>query len=759
MLCKKGTKVSFDLKKFRETIYKDISQEKFSELVGLSQSTVSRVESGQATLSIDDLIKIATKTGSSLDDLVHFEETVYEAMEVKNGWEKMHLLKNALRKYISEEKSNFTNSDIIVETRNAESIFFDASRAVEKAFRKPKVAVIGKSDSGKSTLINCLLGQKDILPHRWAPCTSIIAYIKHVKDRPEFINEEVWYFQNDDNDSVWDDTRLYDEKYCASCKIGSGPYESLATFGTRNGRKYEENNEQCTSCVLFVDAPLLLNCDFVDVPGLTGEVETRGDDNSKAREAMNFADIMIYMSPSIGFLNDLNEFTMLAEAIDILPPVEEVNGIMKPLSNLFVVASHAHTVGKDAGNIASTKADNFYEQQGRFVLERRKEKTGVDYDESMLKSRFFCFATDRQYYREEFENALRETISEMPDFLMKKAIDNMHKIATEEKKYFDAQMEDAIHLKDNYQNTIDFLDKIKASEDKRKKMDADARSIIYSKISACRKASIEKFEQKYYYILSDDHISNLIKNYGKNKKGMEALANRVSSELSSEFKKILNEKSKELSDDINGYLKTYQAYCDQTFVTNSPKVSGFSAERAFASGLAGLATFGGLAAWAASFGNLGGYILVAKGVSLLSTLGISVGGVSSAVGAVAAMGGPITLGVALAAIATISAFAVLTGTSNKIIAKRVRDAYDKEHALDKYADAFSRFWKETKDAFDKAANSMNEELERIIKERENMVKDFDCEKFEKYIQACREIGKFFSGIPQIIDESLSKDGV
>lgn len=61
-------------------------------------------------------------------------------------------------------------------------------------------------------------------------------------------------------------------------------------------------------------------------------------------------------------------------------------------------------------------------------------------------------------------------------------------------------------------------------------------------------------------------------------------------------------------------------------------------------------TLGGLGLWAATVGNLGGYILVAKGVSLLSALGISVGGTAAAASFVAAIGGPITIGIALAAL-------------------------------------------------------------------------------------------------------------
>ncbi|HYW18192.1 MAG TPA: hypothetical protein VE956_02585, partial [Nodularia sp. (in: cyanobacteria)] len=70
----------------------------------------------------------------------------------------------------------------------------------------------------------------------------------------------------------------------------------------------------------------------------------------------------------------------------------------------------------------------------------------------------------------------------------------------------------------------------------------------------------------------------------------------------------------------------------------------FDTKGAFLGGIAGLGAYGALAAWAAGLGNLGSYILVAKLVSLLSALGISIGGGTAAViSFVAAIGGPIVL--------------------------------------------------------------------------------------------------------------------
>ena len=60
--------------------------------------------------------------------------------------------------------------------------------------------------------------------------------------------------------------------------------------------------------------------------------------------------------------------------------------------------------------------------------------------------------------------------------------------------------------------------------------------------------------------------------------------------------------------------------------------------------------------WATMLGNLGGYIIVAKVVGLLAMIGVPTGGVAAVVTSIAAFGGPIVLGLALAILAAIAVF-------------------------------------------------------------------------------------------------------
>ena len=229
---------------------------------------------------------------------------------------------------------------------------------------------------------------------------------------------------------------------------------------------------------------------------------------------------------------------------------------------------------------------------------------------------------------------------------------------------------------------------------------------------------------------------------------MQALASYISSELEDALKETLENESKELTNKINSYIANFESGCKfSQGTTPLMSMNSFNAQRAFASGLAGATTFGGLALWASSVGNLGGYILVAKGVSLLSGLGISVGGTAAATSAVAAIGGPVVLGVALAVVAALGVFAAFTGGWKKKAGKKLREAYSDQNALAKYNDIIDKFWKDTQDAFEKASDSMESEWVNYMNDMRDKLNNYDVEQLTACIEKGEEAKHFFENIP------------
>jgi len=155
-----------------------------------------------------------------------------------------------------------------------------------------------------------------------------------------------------------------------------------------------------------------------------------------------------------------------------------------------------------------------------------------------------------------------------------------------------------------------------------------------------------------------------------------------------------------------------------------------------------------LALWASTLGNLAGYIIVAKGVSLLSAIGISLGGTAAVMPFVAAIGGPITLFIVAAILVTGIFFGILSGGWQKSVAKKLVKEYDKSNALKQYEGFISKFWLEdTTTAFNTAADAMEDEWLRLIENHKDLLNNFDVDDIQRKIKEAEDMKSFLSNIP------------
>ena len=257
-----------DLKSFREDKLK-ITQSAFAELIGVEQSSISRWEKNPNSITLPVVQKILEKTGVSYEELTGWKKPIPKHLDVNNTWEKANFTKCTLSDYISTALGDKNLPD-----EYKKAYVEDLNNVITANLVKPKVAIVGRSDTGKSTLINALLGT-DKMPTSWTPTTSIAVYIKHVADKPAFIEEDAWVFANQVGaECLWDERKLNDESYCRSWKIAAGGVEILHSFGTRQGENY---NKEAGSAVVFIDAPVLKTCDIVDLPGFGTETESDDD--------------------------------------------------------------------------------------------------------------------------------------------------------------------------------------------------------------------------------------------------------------------------------------------------------------------------------------------------------------------------------------------------------------------------------------------------------------------------------------------------
>lgn len=128
-----------------------------------------------------------------------------------------------------------------------------------QAYRLPRLAVAGRRNAGKTTLINSLLGQS-ILPTGHLPMTRAPTVLRHSRGfRHKDRGVCCIYFDADDIDSVL----AGDDVAPGAC----GPIELLHLYASHGPHSAMDLPAPALS-VVYVDAPILLACDLIDLPGL-----------------------------------------------------------------------------------------------------------------------------------------------------------------------------------------------------------------------------------------------------------------------------------------------------------------------------------------------------------------------------------------------------------------------------------------------------------------------------------------------------------
>ena len=724
----------FNLKNFREN-YLKLTQAELAELIGVRQDRISRLEQNLDSISLEELVILSKKTGKSLDEITNYKKNVINKLEVKDSWSKVRYIKNTVINYIKDysPKNNL----------NYENKIENLRRDIEGIARKPRIVFSGKSDSGKSTLINALLG-KEKMPTNWTPTTSIIVYVKDILDRPAYMEEELWIFKKGKN-KEWDDTRLYDEKYCREWKVAGGNAEMLSQYGVRKGEEY---NKDIGSAVLFIDSPILKNCDILDIPGITAGIES---DNIAASQAKLKADVLVYLSQASGFLQT-EDANYLKEALEVLSPLEKTEGTaLSPMSNLFVVATHAHHVipRTDLKKICDSGCNRFTKTLPESFWERYSNSSKKLFSEKDLRKRFFTYTTDIEDLREDFEKELKNTIENLPKLLENKIFNLAKDYAKNESKKMSDEVikyEKLINERDAYSKR---LEDIKKNEPKRKFLLEENNRNVKNKIFDLDSETKKKFREDFNQMLTEENIVKIIDRRGyKNKKAdLEELGSYISSEVQDIYRKNLEKTTEKFKDTMDEYLVETQKSLELANNSNNMNINlDFDFKSAFIGGLAGAATLGGLAFWASTLGNLGAYILVAKGVSVLSALGISIaGGTATATAFVASIGGPITLGIAAALLVGVAIWGLFSDSWKKKIAKKIIEEVKK--SVTKYEDAITQYWLDTENGFDIAKDKMEEEWQKYINNLENELYNYDINKLKENLRNAKEVKDFFINIP------------
>jgi GTP-binding protein EngB required for normal cell division/esterase/lipase len=730
----------FDLKNFRENVLKE-TQESLAVRLGVKQDYISRLEKNPDAIPLDLLFNLAFTTGMTMDQIVNFKKPEVSPLIIYDTREKIRYYKGNILKYI---EGKFKQLENVIDDEEFNKVKKEITTILEDTGKKPVVGVFGMSDAGKSALINALLGMEK-MPVSWTPMTTISVYIKHISERPTFIEEEGWIFKSE-NEADWNYQRLYDEDYCKEWKLAAGTTHMLKQYGTREG----ENSNEAGAAIVFLDSDILKLCDLVDLPGFgTGDRES---DDYLPENVRQQVDIVLYLSLANGFLRD-TDIAFLERILKDLKPMEIGRNELNPLNNLFVIASQSHYINNgnqsELQNILQKGCERFYGRFPDMFWNARAKLVGKNHSIQDVLKRFYTYTTDIPLLREKFESDFSKLLEILPRVTEDNIAEAMNKLVSNKSdeylniiEGFNKLINDREKAKDEYKSLIE-------NEPRRIENNSNSIKEVKKTINSLTNDSKKEFLTYYNEHINIEHIIDVIKlkGYKKKKSDIEDLCSYLSNELELSKNNIMNSKVKDLNAAVNEYIEKFE----KTFTDikiNLNKVSiPFNILGAFAGGLAGTATLGGLALWASTLGNLGSYILVAKGVSLLSALGISVGGTATAATAISAIGGPIVLGITLAVIIGVSAWAVVTGNWEKRIAKKIVDAYANNRACDKYIKVIEEFWTDTNKEFDAMSKNLDTEYKKYLEGLGEIINKSDIKEVENKLKKAEDMKAFFDEMP------------
>lgn len=684
-----------DFKELRVNKLK-LSVEEFAKEYEVSIEKVEEWDlTNEVTFSIIE--KIMKKTSMSFEEITNYKKPKIEAIQLDNTWENLKFTYKNYLEYINK----IPNEAILKEYWN--KYIKDLKNGIEKKLKKPIISFIGRSDTGKSTLINSLIGIEK-MPTSWTPTTSIAVYVKHIEDKPKFIKEDVWIFSDSLNGkNFWDISKLYDEEYCKRWKIASGEIEILKKFGIRqNGNVLSHVG----SAIVFIDAPILLNCDILDLPGYGTEMES---DDRIAFEAINKTDILIYLSQANGFMR-IEDITYLKENIRCLSVWEnKKNNNLKPFSNLFIVASQAHTVAngnkKELKNILLKGSENFTKVLSNDYWKRRSEISGYNYGINELNTRFFTYTTDIPELCQNFINELKETIelfpkvveAEIENFISNYIMSRKTILEIEIKSY-----KEMIESKNKYEGLLKEIEKNKLQKIKE---DSDNKKLLREKIKKLTLDSLNEYNDYYSSILNVDNITVKIKEkkIKKKKEDIDFFISKFQDEIHQKCLSILEKNLSEFVEIAKKYVKKYKENINVSF-------EKFAIENIFEDDYI-----------YTKFLRIGAMGVLDTAI-FLGSIGM-------------------TISLIIAGILGIISF--FGGNWEKTVAKKIVKVYEENDCISKYKNIIKSYWGNIETIVDKEIDEIEKEWNNYVELLKINIDNFNKNNIDNNINTLKNIQKIF----------------
>jgi transcriptional regulator with XRE-family HTH domain len=718
-----------------------ISQKELAARTGISQAQISRYEQPNfdtGNIGSSDLHKISVALGVDYKELI--EESLSKP-EFNVSWEDPY---SEHRNKLQGMIKHLTNKSEWKEKRLNEGVE-EFSRLARIQKKCPIALLRGDFDSGKSYAINKMVNE-DILPTKYQPETGAVMYLIHEEFRPEGADGKVLLFQQD-----FDLRRFMSGELQAEKKISSGGVELLRKASIKSGK-----HREVEVAIIFSEAPILKSVILCDTPGTEGETSNVEDDNlqdlKKIYRASSRYDILIYLSSTQSFFNDkdIEHFKHLLGQLNLN---KGLNSKSSPLDNILILMTHASpsVSDEDVREIKKTAPKRILKRLGELSeIERIEEIANVKIKPHHIAKRIFPFWFEMDSRRNEVGKELYRLLNQQfPPILISEVnsvLDEYRESASRDIKKLLKQYESLLDEKGKIQN---YLEELRMNEPIRQSEVKHARELLETRIDLFRLNCEKVWPEIYSQSIEPNNIQKIIQTkFKKKREARKATAGYLHDKMQDDLKKILIEQSEEFSEQVNDYIHNYETAINLKrveFSDDDIKID-FDPIAAFAGGLTGAATYGAFAIWASSLGNLGGYIISSKILSILSAIGLGTSA-SAFAALVASIGGPITIFIGLAIITASVAFRLFGKSWQQRLSEKIHDKFESEGYKGKINDSLIvPYWNDTKLQFRNAADTLEQEYQRTVSDLEDKVENYDPSEIEAVIQEAKQFINFIEGV-------------
>lgn len=589
---------------------------------------------------------------------------------------------------------------------------------IKEIKEKPWGVLTGHFDAGKSHFCNFYL-EGDRLPTGYLPVTKYPTFVRHISDRPQWFNEDLWIMGSEFNPEKWDD-----KQHCTENRILAGSWDTLKQHATLKGSK---DNSEKGYVLAFIDAPLLHSCVLVDLPGYDDTMRNASVIDQLSRRAA----ILFYLSRAQGFL-DGGDFARLGYLLRSLPRYKEIDDKFPTLGNLFIIASHAHHGIRERQlkkEILRGGIKDFYDHfKGTLFPKLSSGKQSISRKD--IRDRFFGFYQEIPERRRELEDNLKLLLGKhLPSLYKERVTQEILEFKKQGIAIYSQKVGEYKKILKSKNEAKRHYENLEIEEPERKQKQDEDVEYIEQEIAKFKDRDLKNLRTVFEKKMKVEKLATMIEQKYTNEKIAQKHASAyVLEEIQSQAERFRGDLVDKTNKLIGVFVRDYNVEIRKLGDGDIGEFDIlFDAKEIFHWQLAS--------------------------ISILSTLRVYLaGGMTRLPMPGAMLGVPIlVLGVAVA----VGVFSKrLFGDSwERRLAKKIKDVFEKEEILAKIEDNTESFWDETLTSFKKGADSLDKQHENYIQGLKEELKDAfggcqeDLQVLEKRLENYEEIRNFFAAIP------------